>query len=285
MGTICCLPFTISDNALPTAVIKEANSTLKSYNFALIVDGRKLFKPVFLHNNPGGYTTKVIQRQTEMAYGVPVTFSGYVVVQEGKQIRPDDLRGILVRIKNIGIGYYDPSMLDYPFNEDPRSRWVMGEIFVEEGLEDALNIDRDSFNRFHPEFRALQQAIHKILRGEIFPEVYRKIDIRSETRRDAIEHHRNEVLSEVLGGTDDRNVTIAQSPKLGLRGEPYSNAHQRRRVVEIEVPEQDRLPTKKSTRQLAQSLLAIFELATLVEDKNEQRKRFADLLFALIKRW
>ena len=44
----------------------------------------------------------------------------------------------------MGIGYYDQSMLDYRSNEGPRSRWVTGEIYVHEGLEDALNVDRDS---------------------------------------------------------------------------------------------------------------------------------------------
>ncbi|MBA3881431.1 MAG: hypothetical protein H0X73_01705 [Chthoniobacterales bacterium] len=55
-------------------------------------------------------------------------------------MNPDELRGIMVRIKNIGIGYYDPTMLDYRFNEGPRSRWLTGEIFVEKGLENALNV-------------------------------------------------------------------------------------------------------------------------------------------------
>ena len=60
----------------------------------------------------------------------------------------------------MAVGYYDTSMLDYRINEGPRSRWLTGEIYVSEGLEDALNIDRDSFNKFHPQYRALQSYVH-----------------------------------------------------------------------------------------------------------------------------
>ena len=284
LSVACPLPY-LTDDALPDVIVKETNAILRSYNFGVTVDGRRLFKPIFLKDNDGGYTIRAITRDTKHVYGVPLTFSGYITVQEGKQIRPGDLRGILVRIRNIGIGYYDQSMLDYPVNEGPRSRWLTGEIFVEEGLEDALNIDRDSFNRFHPEFRALQTAIHGILRTEIFPAVYRNIDVRSEKRHAEIEDRRNDVRDEVIGNAENRNVTITERKDLGLLGEPHSNARQTRRAVEIEVPEMDQLPTKKSARQLTQSLLAIFELATLAESKDEQRKRFTDLLFALLKRW
>ena len=67
-------------------------------------------------------------------------------------------------------------------NEGPRSRWLTGEIYVSEGLEDALNIDRDSFNKFHPQYKALQTYIHNILQKTIFPRVYKQIEVRSEKR-------------------------------------------------------------------------------------------------------
>jgi hypothetical protein len=98
-----------------------------------------------------------------------------IAAREGQQIKPDELRGIMIRLKNVGIGYYDQTLLDYRVNQGPRNRWITGEVFMDEGLEDALNIDRDSFNRFHPEFRAVQADIHDTLKGEIFPKVYVEI--------------------------------------------------------------------------------------------------------------
>ena len=156
LSASCPIPYLAAD-ALPNGVIKKDQARLKSYEFRVLVDGIELAKPVYLKGNPGGYTTRRIQEQHKRVYARDLAFHGYIVVQEGRQLQPDELRGIMIRIKNVGIGYYDPSLLDYRFNQGPRSRWLTGEIFVDEGLEDALNIDRDSFNRFHPQFRAVQQ--------------------------------------------------------------------------------------------------------------------------------
>jgi len=287
LAAACPVPY-IADDALPRAVVKERNAQLESFKFSLYVDSRQLFKPVYLKGNPGGYTTAIIGRKTKTVYRRPLTFSGYIVVQEGKQLQPDELRGILVRIKNVGIGYYDPSMLDYRVNHGPRSRWVTGEIFIEEGLEDALNIDRDSFNRFHPEFRALQSSIHTVLQEDIFPEVYRKLDARSEDRQREKSGKREKVLRDVVREHDVRPIKIVRSAALvtGPKDQTiYSSAHRSRDSVEVTVPKVDDLPTSKSTRQLAQSILTIFELALLETDRDAQRKKFSSLLFNLLKRW
>src|SRR5208337_2825181 len=185
-------------NALPDNLIVEEQERLKSYDFRVILDGIELFKPVYLQGNANGYTTFKIENQEKKVYGKDLKFHGYIAVQEGSQLRPDELRGIMIRVKNIGIGYYDQSMLDYRINEGPRSRWITGEIFVTRGLEDALNIDRDSFNRFHPEFRVLQDYVHNVLKGQIFPRVYKQIDKRSAVRQKAKYKARKEHLSNVI---------------------------------------------------------------------------------------
>lgn len=286
LSASCPVPY-ISGDALPRGVVQDVNERLESYQFELYVDGRKLLKPVFLKGNPGGYTTHKIRKQTLKVYGRALTFSGYIVVQEGKQLKPDELRGILVRIRNIGVGYYDASMLDYRFNEGPRSRWLTGEIFVEEGLEDALNIDRDSFNRFHPEFRALQTAIHDVLRGDVFPAVYRNIEVRSKDRREEISGKRDKALREVMREVESKSVKITRHilPDSEEGNDVVSSAHRSRDSIEISVPKADDLSTSKASQQLARSILTIFELALLEGDKDRQRQKFTELLLALLKRW
>jgi hypothetical protein len=121
LSAACPIPYFAND-ALPKNIVKERNITLESCKFGLYVDGRQLFKPVLLRGNPGGYTTTPINPGPIKVYGKNLSFSGYIAVQEGLQLKPDELRGILIRIKNVGIGYYDQSMLDYRFNEGlPRS--------------------------------------------------------------------------------------------------------------------------------------------------------------------
>jgi|SRR5882724_3572816 len=286
LSAACPVPY-LADDALPRGIVKERNATLESYRFGLYVDGRQLYKPVWLKGNPGGYTTTLVNPPVQKVYGKNLSFSGYIAVQEGLQLKPDEQRGILIRIKNVGIGYYDQSMLDYRSNEGPRSRWVTGEIYIQEGLEDALNVDRDSFNRFHPEFRALQTHVHDVLREEVFPAVYKKIEVRSEERRSKIATKRTADVRSVVQDHADRSVRIVRKSATEEDQEnvSFSSAHRSRDSVEITVPKEDDLPTKKASRQLAQAVLTIFEVALLESDKSAQRKKFTELLLDLLKRW
>ena len=67
--------------------------------------------------------------------------------------------------------------------------------------------------------------------------------------------------------------------------ETYSSASRRREGIEISVPNAEDLATSKASQQLARSILTIFELALLEPHKDEQRRKFAELLLALLKRW
>lgn len=286
LSAACPIPYFAND-ALPKGIIRERNTALDSYNFSLYLDGRQLYKPILLRGNPGGYTTTHIDPGPQKVYGKDLNFSGYIVVQEGLQLKPDELRGILIRIKNVGIGYYDQSMLDYRFNEGPRTRWLTGEIYVDSGLEDALNVDRDSFNRFHPEFRALQTHVHEVLRSEVFPAVYKNIDARSKERKSKVATKRNTVVRSVLQDHEARSIRIVRRAvdEKAERESVYSSAHRSRDEIEVVVPKEDDLPTSKASRQLAQAMLAIFEVALLEGDRAAQRKKFSELLLDLLKRW
>src|SRR5258705_8463268 len=114
----------------------------------------------------------------------------------------------MIRIKDVGVGYYDPSLLDYRFNEGPRTKWITGEIFVDEGLEDALNLDRESFNRFHPHFRALQEYVRTLLHDEVFPKTYKEIEKRSHARRTERDGTRRTLLRRVLTEAVGKPVSI-----------------------------------------------------------------------------
>jgi hypothetical protein len=282
LSACCPLPY-ISASALPSGLIAEDQVRLESYGFKVLVDGIQLAKPVHLRGNPGGYTTKRIKEHTQKVYGNDLSFHGYIAVQEGLQLKPDELRGILIRIKDVAIGYYDQSMLDYRINEGPRSRWITGEIFVDEGLEDALNIDRDSFNRFHPEFRAIQEYVHTFLQKEIFPVVYQNIEKRSAARDDTKSKARKAQLTRVLTKEADKPVSLSYSaeqdvrPKVTLRGK-----EERAKVI---VPDPETLDTKKKNRQLAASILTIFEMAMRERDIESQRDAFKRLLLDLLSGW
>lgn len=282
LSASCPLPY-VSASALPSSLIAEDQERLESYGFKVLADGIQLAKPVHLRGNPGGYTTKRIKHHTQKVYGNDLSFHGYIAVQEGLQLKPDELRGILIRIKDVAIGYYDQSMLDYRINQGPRSRWVTGEIFVDQGLEDALNIDRDSFNRFHPEFRAIQEYVHTFLQDEIFPVVYQNIEKRSAARDDTKLKARKAQLTRVLTKAADKPVSLSYSTDEDVRAKVSLRGKEDRAKVIVPAPET--LDTKKKNRQLAASILTIFEMAMRERDLESQRETFRRLLLDLLSGW
>jgi hypothetical protein len=282
LSACCPLPY-VSASALPSNIIAEDQARLDSYGFKVLADGIQLLKPVNLKGNPGGYTTKRIKEKTQKVYGNDLSFHGYVAVQEGLQLKPDELRGILIRIKDVAIGYYDQSMLDYRINQGPRSRWITGEIFVDKGLEDALNIDRDSFNRFHPEFRAVQEYVHTFLQNEIFPTVYLNIEKRSAERDDTKVKARKAQLTKVLTKEADKPVSVSFSTEEDVRAKVTLRGKEDK--AKVIVPDPEKLITKKSNRQLAASILTIFEMAIHERDLDSQRETFRRLLLDLLSGW
>jgi hypothetical protein len=286
LSASCPIPY-ISSACVPQRLVASDHERLESYDFKVIVDGLELRKPLALKGNPGGYTTQVIEEQHLKPYGRDLCFHGYILVQEGLQLKPDELRGILIRIKDVAIGYYDPSMLDYRFNEGPRSRWLTGEIFVTEGLEDALNIDRDSFNRFHPQFRAIQEYVHKVLRERIFPSVYKQIEVRSSARAETKRQARTGHLSLVLSDITDQRVSIRQAKGTDREREglPQVEVVEKGRGIEITVPNEAEIATKRSNRQLASAILALFEIAMKEPDLKRKREVFERSLLSLLAKW
>lgn len=269
----------LKPNSLPHGLIKEENHKLSNYNFKVVIDGTELKKPISLRGNPGGYTYHKITEQKKRVYGKDLIFHGYILVQEGKQIKPDELRGILIRIKNIAIGYYDPSMLDYRYNEGPRAKWVTGEIYVDDGLEDALNIDRDTFNRFHPEFRALQEFVHQILHEKIFPEVYRQIDVRSSEKQSQRNKERKSHLKTVIQERKGAKVSFQNTTNDKIT----RVVHKKGKAIKISLPTD--LEVKKSNRALASAILTIFEVALQERNIEKQRELFKELLLGLLTKW
>jgi hypothetical protein len=287
LAAACPIPY-LNKTSIPAGLIKADQERLQSYNFRLIIDGIELYKPVHLKGNPNGYTTYRFAETTYQVYGNPLTYHGYIAVQEGLSLRPDELRGIMIRIKNVGIGYYDPSMLDYRFNEGPRSRWLTGEIYVDAGLEDALNVDRDSFNKFHPEYRALQEQIHKILQKFIFAEVYKKIKDRSDEKAELKYEERAALLARIIAEhfTDAVKIEETSDFQTDRNHIPLVRTYNDRDgYVHLLIPTPTSFRTKKSNKQLAAYALALYVLSKQ-ERKSELREAaFSSMLLQMLSKW
>lgn len=141
--------------------IQKRQLQLLNYNFCLVFDGIGLRRHIQLPTEKNTIPKLYFIDFDEEIFGSRLKFSGYLFAQVPSFIKPIELNGVQVRLRGVGIGGYDSTFLKYyRYIPTIRNRWVSGEIFVDEGLEEALNIDRDSFNEHDEHFKKLQSFLH-----------------------------------------------------------------------------------------------------------------------------
>jgi len=161
-------------------IIKDRQLQFLNENFQVVFDGIELKRHIQLATDTERIYEICPIEFNDDVFGSRLKFSGYLFAQIPAAIRPLELNGIQIRLRGVGIGGYDPTFLKYYEQiETIRSKWVSGEIYVDNGLESALNIDRDSFNEHDEHFKKLQQHIHAKL-GVFF----NRIETKAQERRD-----------------------------------------------------------------------------------------------------
>ncbi len=165
--------------------LKELTERAAKWNFTVFVDGTELRKPiVFPKGNPS------IFREFNFS-GNSVNARGYFYAQHGI-INPAELRGLLIRVREAGVGSYDGSFLKFsPTTASLFQKWISAEIYASDDLEDAMIIDRKTFRITHQAYAELQIAIHKFLSefiNQIRNEIYEKQgEIRKEIQAQHLE--------------------------------------------------------------------------------------------------
>jgi len=124
--------------------------------------------------------------------GGPLAFEAYLFWTP--KIAPTEHQGSLIRIHGSSGTLFDPTFMRYQVSEQTRLRQITCEIFVSEGLDSALNIDRESFNNAHPHTVYITKWLHSALR-----------QLASAQKRVA-----SEVRDQVRGVAKDDSVTKIQ---------------------------------------------------------------------------
>lgn len=138
--------------------LEQFSAEANSLNLTLTYDGTDVRKPIVLR--PGNKRT--LTRTFEHS-GDRVTARGYFYAQHGR-IQPEELQGVLVRIRHAAVGEYDKTYWGFPASEGPLFKtWVSGEVWADDGLEDAMNIDRSTLRDVHPAYVELRQGLHEFL--------------------------------------------------------------------------------------------------------------------------
>ena len=255
---------------------------LIQFDFSVMLDGVKLFKPVLmdrratevLRDPPEGMDGPFLfpLEFDEPVWGANLKARGYIYSSAGLALHPTNLRGIIIRIKHIGIGEYDKTFLGYRVTEGPRFAWLTGELFVDEGLEDALTVGRDGFDTGHPHYIALRAWLHKELRSRVFPALHRGVEVRRSRNEAKRVAKRSDAfldsIKEFVGKPFEiRHVESSTDPAVQV--------NLRQGVATVNAAAE--WPRGKKQRELCQKLGIVFELARCVDSQNDEISSFIQL--------
>ena len=267
-----------AESALKKQII-ELQRRLNSYQFEVVVDGLSLCKPNQYplaspeRERREGTTGKLFPvNENVIVYGRSLKLLGYIYLQNSGAVEPMELRGLLIRIRNIAIGTYDPTLLNFPQVPSPRFSWLSGEIYVEGGLEFALNIDRDSFNEMHPHFMKLKEVIHNLLKVKILPEAALGQRERTRENHEKNQHEKQVMLKSLIRQElgEDYVLTLSDEHQFPLTIDTDHNI--------VLVNNQSKLlPNSKGKRELVQFIAHAFEISMLVPE-DERKEKFYQLL-------
>lgn len=163
------VPVRYHDNWLPVRElrrVKDLQEQVAELDFAVSYDGAELRKPIVLVPPSAAAGEACFVKRFEYS-GNSVAAFGYFYAQHGT-IKPEELQGVLIRIRHAAVGGYNSSFLDFPASEGSLiQRWISAEVWADDRLEDAMNIDRRTLRVAHPAYVELQRAIHDELRAVI----------------------------------------------------------------------------------------------------------------------
>ncbi len=195
--------------------------------FSVTLDGVELRRPIRLSRElvmksrvgapviiAGRQDNPFNEKDLERAGG-RLSFEAYLYWNS--RIVPKETAGVLIRIRGASGTLFERTFLNYLVSEQTRLRQITAEIFVHEGLDSAINIDRESFNYSHPHFLFIQKWLHRALRllvnrlkGIAKADLERhKAKLRDETLRYALE-----IWNRRLG--EDADPPFSEGPVVSL---------------------------------------------------------------------
>jgi hypothetical protein len=146
----------------------------KAPPFNVFVDEVQLFRPIRFRDLPttshtikkpllfAGSFRPDLSKYPEDIRGGSLDFEAYFLWTP--KVVPSENTGLLIRISDASGTLFDETFIKYQVSEQTRLRQITAEVFVREGLDPALNIDRESFNFAHPHYQILMKWVHSALR-------------------------------------------------------------------------------------------------------------------------
>lgn len=142
--------------------------------FNVYIDGIKLYRPIKFTDLPAtgavvkdpilfvGSANPDMHKYSPAVTGGDLAFEAYILWCP--KIIPKEHNGVLLRINNATGILFDSTFMKYQIAEHVIKGQLTIEIFVREGLDSALNIDRESFNIAHPHYQMIMRWLHDSMR-------------------------------------------------------------------------------------------------------------------------
>ena len=209
--------------------------------------------------------------------GGPLEFDAYLMW--APKIAPTEHQGVLVRVHGSSGTLFDPTFLRYQVSEQTRLRQISCEIFVSEGLEAALNIDRESFNYAHPHVVYITRWLHAALRRVATIQKRIAADFR-EANREAAAAEEEQALSGVAARAwrDESDDPGAEPPPVEFADaseEPTSakpGAYRFRRELVFGESEGQRTRSVDSAERKLRAIVQVLAAYGILESLTDQQQ-------------
>jgi len=176
------------------------------------VDGVQLLRPIRFRDLPTKSSARLKQPllfvgqcrpdlthfPADATGGRELAFEGYFFWTP--TVVPKENNGLMVRIGDASGTLFDDTFLHYEVSEQTRLRQITAEVFISEGLDAALNIDRESFNYSHPHLQFLTKWVYRALRQVATKHKAIGSELKAAARDEHAEQVR-EALQQVVGET------------------------------------------------------------------------------------
>lgn len=184
--------------------LEDGKNTMAG-DFHVFIDGFELKRPI---------SFKYIKKPSSRAISKPMLFVGKFVPNlqaVDRDIRgggfgmegylfwngvviPKENNGVLVRIRGAAGALFDATFFKYQISELTRLRQIVSELYIRQGLDAALNLDRESFNFSHPHVQIVTSWLHRAIRQL----TNKSKDLGKRARADSLERSASAVQDQVM---------------------------------------------------------------------------------------
>jgi Histidine kinase-, DNA gyrase B-, and HSP90-like ATPase len=263
--------------------------------FKVVVDGVELRRPVRFNFRPAdarglqspllfvGKYEPSLDRVSQENRGGSLALEAYLF-WNGRVVPKENI-GVLVRIRGSSGAAFDDSFFKYQVNEQTRLRQITAEIYVQRGLDAALNIDRESFNYAHPHFQLVSLWLHRAVRQLTNRHKSLSAALREERRKEEsaaaendIDTTADRVWSEQRGSEDPPSVEVVENDQEAERvRETGSVALTRSKIEYLNSGTSDEKSGKDTFARAVYKVLAAYDL---ISDRTYEQQQ--DIVAAIL---